>query len=43
MDRVWYKNYDPRVPHTIECPEECLPLFVQKNAVNLPRTVATEF
>jgi long-chain acyl-CoA synthetase len=43
MDRVWYSNYDPRVPHTIKCPDECLPLFVQKNAANLPHTVATEF
>jgi long-chain acyl-CoA synthetase len=43
MDRVWYKNYDPRVPHTIDCPEECLPLLVQKNAIDHPRTVATEF
>jgi long-chain acyl-CoA synthetase len=43
MDRVWYNNYDPRVPRAIECPDECLPLFVLKNAINLPRTIATEF
>jgi len=43
MDRVWYKNYDPRIPHTIKCPDECLPLCVQKNAINLPHNIAAEF
>jgi long-chain acyl-CoA synthetase len=43
MDRVWYKNYDPRIPHTIKCPDECLPLCVQKNAIDLPHNIATEF
>ncbi len=43
MDRVWYKNYDPRVPRTIKSPDECLPLFVQKNAINFPQIIATEF
>ncbi len=43
MDRVWYKNYDPRIPHTIKGPDECLPLCVQKNAINLPHNIATEF
>jgi len=43
MERVWYKHYDPQVPRTIECPGECLPLFVQKNALSLPHNIATEF
>ena len=43
MERVWHKHYDPQVPRTIECPDECLPLFVQKNALNLPHNIATEF
>lgn len=43
MDRVWYNHYDPRVPRTIEYPDECLPLFVQKNALTLPHHTATEF
>jgi long-chain acyl-CoA synthetase len=43
MERVWYKHYDPQVPHGIECPDECLPTFIQKNALNLPHHTATEF
>lgn len=43
MERVWHKHYDPQVPRTLECPDECLPLFVQKNALSLPHNIATEF
>jgi long-chain acyl-CoA synthetase len=43
MEQVWYKHYDSQVARTIKCPDECLPLFVQKNALNLPHNIATEF
>lgn len=43
MDRVWYKHYDPRIPHSLEYPEECLPLALQKNALSFPETIASEF
>lgn len=43
MERVWYKHYDYLVPHTIECPDECLPLLVRDNAANRPHHIATEF
>ena len=43
MEKVWHKHYDPQVPRTVECPDECLPLFVQKNALSLPLNIATEF
>ena len=43
MDRIWYKHYDPRIPRSIEYPDVCLPLALQKNALSLPNTIATEF
>jgi len=43
MDRVWYNHYGPRVPRTIEYPDECLPLSLQKNALRFPHHTATEF
>lgn len=43
MERVWYKHYDPQVPHTIKCPDESLPLCVQRVALSLPHNIATEF
>jgi len=43
MDRLWYSHYDPRIPRTLEYPEECLPLTLQKNGLSLPNVVATEF
>jgi len=43
MDRVWYKSYDPRVPRSIDYPEECLPLVLKRNAERLPQNTATEF
>lgn len=43
MDRVWYHHYDPRVPHSLEYPEECLPVALERNALTLPGVIATEF
>lgn len=43
MDRLWHKNYDPRVPHSLEYPPECLPVLVDEIAKNLPDKIATEF
>lgn len=43
MGGVWLKHYDPRVPHSIECREPCLPLVVEQNALKFPDRVATEF
>ena len=43
MERVWYKHYDPQVPHGIQCPDDCLPFFLQQNALKVPDHVATEF
>jgi long-chain acyl-CoA synthetase len=43
MDRVWYKHYDPRISRSLEYPDECLPLALQKNALSLADTIATEF
>ena len=43
MDRVWYHHYDPRVPHSLEYPEECLPVALEHNALTLPGVTATEF
>jgi long-chain acyl-CoA synthetase len=43
MDRIWYKHYDLRIPRSIEYPDVCLPLALQKNALSLPNTIATEF
>ena len=43
MDRLWYRHYDSRIPRSLEYPEECLPLALQKNALSLPDTIATEF
>jgi len=43
MDRAWYHHYDPRVPHSLEYPEECLPVSLEHNALTLPGVIATEF
>lgn len=43
MDRIWYKSYDSRVPHTMEYPQQCLPLLIERNAKKLPHNIATEF
>jgi len=43
MNRIWYSSYDPRVPRTLEYPDLCLPLSLQRNARKFPHQVATEF
>ncbi len=44
MDRrVWYHHYDPRVPQSLDYPEECLPVTLEHNALTLPDVIATEF
>ena len=43
MERAWHRSYDPRVPHTLEYPLECLPRIVEKTAAAFPRNTALEF
>jgi len=43
MDRVWFRSYDPRVPHSVDYPDECLPVLLDRIAAKLPRNIATEF
>ncbi|NLI80286.1 MAG: long-chain fatty acid--CoA ligase [Deltaproteobacteria bacterium] len=43
MSRIWHGSYDPRVPWTLEYPDLCLPLSLERNAANFPEHVATEF
>lgn len=43
MDRVWFRSYDPRVPHSVEYPDECLPVLVDRIAAKQPQNTATEF
>jgi len=43
MERLWHKHYDPLVPRTVQYPEECLPLLLEKTVRQLPGRPATEF
>ena len=43
MDKVWYKNYDPGVPHDIELPPKTLPRFLEEAAQQYPRNIAVQF
>jgi long-chain acyl-CoA synthetase len=43
VEYIWYKNYDPRVPHSLDYPEKCLPLLLEANAKKYPQNTATEF
>jgi long-chain acyl-CoA synthetase len=43
MERVWYKSYDSRVPHSADYPEQCLPLLLEATAAKFPQNVAVEF
>ena len=43
MEKVWYKNYDPGVPHDIELPPKTLPRFLEEAAQQYPRNIAVQF
>lgn len=43
MENIWYKNYDRRVPHSLDYPEKCLPLVLEANAKKYAHNTATEF
>jgi long-chain acyl-CoA synthetase len=43
MENSWYKNYDPRVPHSLDYPELSLPLLLEANARKYAHNTATEF
>ena len=43
MDRVWFRSYDPRVPHSVDYPGECLPVLVDRVAARFAENTATEF
>jgi long-chain acyl-CoA synthetase len=43
VEKVWYKNYDPGVPHDIELPPKTLPRFLEEAAQQYPRNIAVQF
>lgn len=43
MDRVWLKQYNPLVPHTIQYPDSCLPNLIEHVVSEFPERHATEF
>ena len=43
MDRVWLKQYNPLVPHTIQYPDSCLPDLIERVVSEFPERHATEF
>ncbi len=43
MEQIWLKSYDPKVPHSIECPETCMPQVLEQNARKFPGHLAVEF
>jgi long-chain acyl-CoA synthetase len=43
MDRPWFKNYDPGVPHSADYPDTCLPLYLQDVVNRYPLNTAIEF
>jgi long-chain acyl-CoA synthetase len=43
MERLWYKSYDERVPHTVEVPNVTLDYFLRESARKYPYNTATNF
>ena len=43
MEKIWYKSYDPGVPHDIELPSKTLPRFLEEAARKWPSVVAVKF
>ncbi len=43
IERIWHGSYDPEVPRSLEYPDECLPLLVERRVREFSRTAATEF
>lgn len=43
MDRVWFKHYNPVVPHAIQYPDQCLPQLVEQVVKEFSEHNATEF
>ena len=43
MERVWYSSYDPEVPQSIDCPEESLPVLLERTVKRFGGNRATEF
>ena len=43
MERVWLRQYNPLVPHTIQYPDSCLPDLIERVVSEFPERHATEF
>lgn len=43
MERVWFANYNHRVPHTLEYPDKPLPVLLRETVEKYPENIATEF
>ncbi|HNP87462.1 MAG: long-chain fatty acid--CoA ligase [Chloroflexi bacterium SZAS-1] len=43
MEQLWFTNYEPRVPHTLEYPQATLDTFLTESARKYPYNTATNF
>ncbi|SMC19584.1 long-chain acyl-CoA synthetase [Desulfacinum hydrothermale DSM 13146] len=43
MDRLWYRHYNPKVPHQLDYPDKPLPVLLEQTVAKYPRNVATYF
>lgn len=43
MERIWLKSYDPKVVHSREYPQTCMPQVLEENAGKFPENPALEF